>query len=419
MLPTGNAGKNFIDEIIRLLNSWIDDNDLASISFKAILVMPSLLLQKPSKTSKAKDHLKTLEKRLELWNKGELMSLYKECITIQETFITLNKKRTSIDKTSKKFAKLMHQGNINGAIKLLSDSMNNGILPLNEETLVLLKQKHPKKQTASDLPLLTDNPVEQIHPVRFEEINSDMVRKAASKTRGGSGPSSMDADAWRKPILSNNHGEAPKNLCTAISKVCKKICTTDCDKLTALLACRLIPFDKKPGLRPIGVGEVLRRITGKVVIFTLKGDVKRLVGSLQICAGHEAGGEAAVHAMRGIFAEEETEAVLLVDAANVFNSVNRKVFLHNVKIICPPISTFVQNCYSEACRLFVIDGYDLSSEEGTTQGDPISMAVYAIATITLILMLLEYVTNNKYDSVKEIAYADDLSAGEKINDLRK
>ena len=33
-----------------------------------------------------------------------------------------------------------------------------------------------------------------------------------------------------------------------------------------LLACRLIPFDKNPGLQPIGIGKVLHRIASKVVV---------------------------------------------------------------------------------------------------------------------------------------------------------
>ena len=37
-------------------------------------------------------------------------------------------------------------------------------------------------------------------------------------------------------------------------------------------------------------------------------------GSLQLCAGQDAGNEAAVHAMRAIFCDDSTEAVLLVDA---------------------------------------------------------------------------------------------------------
>ena len=31
------------------------------------------------------------------------------------------------------------------------------------------------------------------------------------------------------------------------------------------IACRLMPIDKNPGIRPIGVGEVLRRIVGIVI----------------------------------------------------------------------------------------------------------------------------------------------------------
>ena len=34
-----------------------------------------------------------------------------------------------------------------------------------------------------------------------------------------------------------------------------------------------MPLNKNPGLRPIGVGEVLRRISGKVVKGTLPGKV--------------------------------------------------------------------------------------------------------------------------------------------------
>ena len=38
--------------------------------YTAIMVMPSILLQKPSKTSKAKDHTEALERRLQLWRQG-------------------------------------------------------------------------------------------------------------------------------------------------------------------------------------------------------------------------------------------------------------------------------------------------------------------------------------------------------------
>ena len=65
LLPSGKAGKQYIDETTKLMNEWLHESTLKNIAFKAIMIMPNLLLQKPSKNSKAKDHLKTLEKRLQ------------------------------------------------------------------------------------------------------------------------------------------------------------------------------------------------------------------------------------------------------------------------------------------------------------------------------------------------------------------
>lgn len=44
------------------------------------------------------------------------------------------------------------------------------------------------------------------------------------------------------------------------------------------------------------------------------------------------GAEAAIHAMIDI------DIVLLIDVGNVFNSINRRVMLHNLKCICPTIA---------------------------------------------------------------------------------
>ena len=44
MVPTGAAGKKFIDEIARLLNLWTNDTPLKNIALKATHVTPALLL---------------------------------------------------------------------------------------------------------------------------------------------------------------------------------------------------------------------------------------------------------------------------------------------------------------------------------------------------------------------------------------
>ena len=80
--------------------------------------------------------------------------------------------------------------------------------------------------------------------------------------------------------------------------------------LLPLLACRLIALDTNPGIRPIGIGETSCQIISKAILFMVKTDILEAAGNLQLCAGQEAGCEAAVHAMQSLFHSSTTQAVL-------------------------------------------------------------------------------------------------------------
>ena len=68
--------------------------------------------------------------------------------------------------------------------------------------------------------------------------------------------------------------------------------------LEAFLSCRLTLLDYKPGVRPIGIGEELRQTIGKAVLYMyVIGDICDAAGSLQLCAGHDNGIEAAIHSL--------------------------------------------------------------------------------------------------------------------------
>ena len=203
-----------------------------------------------------------------------------------------------------------------------------------------------------------------------------------------------------------------------IANFIKKICTEKVSgvSIEAFVACRLITLDNNGGLRPVGIGEILCRDTGKVIVSVLKKEVISSAGSLQVCAGQEDGSEAAKHTMEKIFKEESTVAVLLVDTENAFKSINRKVFLHNISILCPAISTFVTNCYATPARLFVIGSSEIKSNEGTTQGDPVAMAIYALGITPLIMMMVELVST-KCDDIKMVEFVDNFSAAGKLKSL--
>ena len=132
--------------------------------------------------------------------------------------------------------------------------------------------------------------------------------------------------------------------------------------LAHLTAYRLIALDKCPGIRPIGIGESFRRIIGKASCTSYG---KKHPGCSRIISGQEYGSEAAVHAMYKIFQEEDSEAVLKVDATNAFNCFNRHSTLQNIWVLCPPFATVLINTYREAAELFT-DGETIVSQEGTT-----------------------------------------------------
>ena len=148
MVPSGGGGKKFIKETTRLINLWTDDSLLENIALKAI--------ERP---------------------KG-------------------------IAKISVKFKELMQKGNVNGALKLLTNERSNGILPLTEETLSQLEIKHPdNRDDSADVPL--NGPIKEIYPIDFDAIDEEMVLKAASINKGGSGLSGLDSDGWRRILTSN------------------------------------------------------------------------------------------------------------------------------------------------------------------------------------------------------------------------
>ena len=75
--------------------------------------------------------------------------------------------------------------------------------------------------------------------------------------------------------------------------------------------------------------EVVRRIIGQALMKVIGKEVLQAAGPLHLRAGQNAGSEAAIHALRELFERPETEAIILVDASNAFNNLNRQVALQH------------------------------------------------------------------------------------------
>ena len=190
--------------------------------------------------------------------------------------------------------------------------------------------------------------------------------KATLHTDGAAGPSGLDAHAWRR--LCTSFYSASSDLCHSLAKLAKRLCTNLVDPcgLSPFTACCLIVLDKDPGVRPIGICKTAWCTVSKAILHVIRDDIQEVTGSIQLCAGQTAGIEAAIQATRLRFSSEETEGVLLVDASNAFNSLNRQAALHNIQKLCPAIASILINTYRDSAQLFV-DGCTLFSQKGITQ----------------------------------------------------
>ena len=113
--------------------------------------------------------------------------------------------------------------------------------------------------------------------------------------------------------------------------------------------------------------------------------------------------------MSQVFVEEGRDGILLIDTSNAFNQRNRSVALHNIQITCKEISLYIINTYRRPSRLFICEGSEILSQEGTTQGDPLAMPWYSVNTSIMIQSL-----RTSTPGVKQVWLADDSKGGGQI-----
>ena len=314
------------------------------------------------------------------------------------------------DNIAQKFSNLMMCGRVKDALRLLSEDNCGGPLPMSSSVMNALKTKHPKKRAPVPSTLVGDPyvSVPPPHPIVFDQLDAICIHRAVLRTSGAAGPSGLDAAAWRH-ICTSFH-RASSDLCDALSAVARRLRATFVDPagLSAFVSCHLIALDKRSGVRPIGVGETVRRIIAKVVLSVIKEDIRQAAGSSQLCASQMSGCEAAVHSVQTLFGSPDTEAAMLVDATNAFNSLNRQATLRNIQHLCPSFSTILISTYRVDVALY-IEGSTLLSEEGTTQGDPLAMPMYALGVLPLI--------NCISGDLMQVWYADDATACGSLSEL--
>ena len=175
-----------------------------------------------------------------------------------------------------------------------------------------------------------------------------------------------------------------------------------------LAGARVFAVQKKDGgLRPIAVGEVLRRLTGKCLSAVTQQQAKTLIWPLQVGVGAANGAEAAVHTVRNWQqrnACNKDKVTVKVDLANAFNSVSREAVLAEVRQHLPQLERWTQWSYGSHSNLHFGD-HNLSSQTGVQQGDPLGPLLFALAIHPVLKELSQATGDSKLDLM--LFYLDD------------
>ena len=271
------------------------------------------------------------------------------------------------------------RGQVCSAVRFITDIVSGGgVLAygspsgfLSKSVADALREKHPEPCCSGDDAFL---PCDSLLPVLDVDITADYVERVAHSIQGAAGLGGSTAMQWHSYLLRYDTSSA--HLRDAVVGLAHHLANmvVEWEDIRALMANQLIALDKCPGVRPIGIGEALRcvLILVRLLHWLLVPILKKSVGR----SGLRAGMEGAVHAVKELFDlnYDAGWGLLLVDAKNAFNSLNRVAALWNARFLWPHCSQFLFNTYRGYAALFLQGSSDyLLSKEGVTQGDPLSM----------------------------------------------
>ena len=271
---------------------------------------------------------------------------------------------------SAKFA----DGDIKGAVRLLASS--EGHAPKNEETLRLLQQKHPPAPGDLSLP---DPPGDE-YPTNT--VSGEDIRKALASFRPGSagGPDGLRPGHLRA-LVSRKAAEAGVRLLNSLTEFSNLVLGGGVPDFAvgAFYGASLCALSKKDGgVRPIAVGNTLRRLATKVGARSMSASIGDSLRPVQLGFSTKGGCEAAAHAARRYLnGASHRRVIFKVDMANAFNSLRRDVFLAAAKQRAQGLYRLLWQAYSGPTTLFYGEE-NLVSATGIQQGDPFGPALFSL-----------------------------------------
>jgi hypothetical protein len=260
-------------------------------AWQELLMLPKAVLVAPSRAGARHQRQAALAtlRRCQRWLAGERMELWEDLRVRTDRAPRLDSAKQTAAQQSRCCA-LAAEGELSRACAALVDPPP---LPASSATLEQLVAQHPQAP-APDLGQLGP-----ARPAAVPELSHDALTKAIRSFARASapGPSGLRADHL-KDTLSTAHGD---EVVAHLVVLCQLLANGEAPAAVAphLAGARLHALPKKSGgVRPIAVGETLRRLVSKVLCQSVRADCAQYFWPLQVGVGISMGGEAAIHTIR-------------------------------------------------------------------------------------------------------------------------
>ena len=351
----------------RALAEVVEHNNLRAWS--ELLMLPQCVLGAPARGGRR--HRKAIAAytldRLQRWLDGERSGLWHDKHELPGP-----RARSLTPEQKREFAvALAREGFHKKACNAL---LSSGLCPDNAETANALRALHPAQPAPEvnfdGLPLAA-------------EVVPDVVAKALRQLPADTapGPCGLRVQHIREAGPPGASLGMLEHLAATVGLLSQG---RACPQVAPVLAGASLVALPKPGggVRPIAVGEILRRLTSKCLMMMVRDDARQYFAPVQLGVGVPSGAEAAVHTVRAWLQRHHATAghvMVKLDFTNAFNNVDRRAVLEAVAAAFPGLARWTAWCYGQPAQLRFGASTTLQSAGGVQQGDPLGPLLFATA----------------------------------------
>jgi hypothetical protein len=310
--------------------------------------------------------------RLSRWNQGDFAELWKEACSAYSSQADRPAREQSLAGNIKRAKECAQDARYGKAVAAL---LSLGMSEVSEKSIKEMRSKHPEA-AAPSRPEGESPP-----PVRFDE--ETVHKKVDSFPTGSAAGASGTRPQFLKDMMACPNKATGEDALKALTKLTNHLVAGLAPREVApyIAGAPLMALNKPDGgLRPIAIGETIRRLVSKCCCDSTADEAKLVFGALQVGVSTQGGGEAAIHAVRRLVEEigSNPEKIMLkVDFSNAFNMVDRTEMLKQTFLKVPSIYRWTEFCYAQPAHLFFGDSL-LASMAGVQQGDPLGPLLFSL-----------------------------------------